>query len=168
MRKLISTSIIRNIVLTFCASISCFHSYAQKNIDFLISTSQDSASFKKYKGQPLDKTKNYWLRFELQNNEQFDQTYILYTAAKWGEAEITPTLVGKAFSGSLLPLKDRSYPRSITAFKIILEKHKTKTFLLRLKGNLSIYTPKIISLKINTLEGFEQQDRKKVLAQIVP
>lgn len=167
MRKLISTSIIRNIVLTFCASISCFHTYAQKNIDFLISTSQDSASFKKYEGQPFDKTINYWLRFELQNNEQFDQTYILYTAAKWGEAEITPTFVGKAFSGSLLPLKDRSYPRSITAFKIILEKHKTKTFLLRLKGNLSIYTPKVISLKINTLEGFEQQDKNRFWLQAI-
>ena len=167
MRKIISTSLIRNLIITFCLSISYGLSYAQKNIDFLISTSRDSASFKKYDGQILNKTQNYWLRFDLQNTEAYDQTYILYTSAKWGEAQIySPTYWGGA-SGSLFPLNERSYPRSVTAFKVILEKHKTQTFFLRLKGNLSIYTPKVIDLKINTLEDFEQQDKMRYWLQAI-
>ena len=68
-------------------------------------------------------------------------------------------------AGSLLQLDHRSYPSAITAFKIILEKNKTSTFYVRLKGSLSIYTPNVIDFKISTLEEFEQQDKKRFLLQ---
>lgn len=157
--------------LTLLLSMSWCVLFAQKNIVFQIASLPDTTFFKPYTTQKLDKHQNYWLKFSLENNEPFDQTYILYTPAKWGEAEIyTPPYWGGAeggVSGSLLPLSQRSYPRSITAFKIILEKKRTQTFILRLKGNLSIYTPKNIDLKINTLEDFEQQDKMRYWLQAI-
>lgn len=155
-------------------SISYVSSYAQKNIDFLIATSIDSSLktdmvFKKYTPALLNKTKIYWLKFDLQNTENFDQAYILYSLNKWGEAKIfskITLLFSKGLAtGSLLPLDQRSYPRSITAFKIILEKNKISTFYLRLKGSISIYTPNNIDFKISTLEEFEQQDKKRFWLQ---
>lgn len=155
-------------------SISYVATFAQKNINFLIATSPDSSLktemvFKKYDQSLLDKTKTYWLKFDLQNAENFDQTYILYSMNKWGSAKIfskNPLIFSKGIkAGSLLPLDQRSYPRSITAFKIILEKNKVSTFYLRLKGTLSIYTPNVIDFKISTLEDFEQQDKKRFWLQ---
>lgn len=70
-------------------------------------------------------------------------------------------------AGSLLQLDHRSYPSAITAFKIILEKNKTSTFYVRLKGSLSIYTPNVIDFKISTLEEFEQQDKKRFFTSIL-
>lgn len=157
--------------LTLLLSMSWCVLFAQKNIVFQIASLPDTAFFKPYSTQKLDKHQNYWLKFNLENNEPFDQTYILYTPAKWGKAELyTPPYWGGAgggASGSLLPLSQRSYPRSLTAFKIILEKKRTQTFILRLTGNLSIYTPKNIDLKINTLEDFEQQDKMRYWLQAI-
>lgn len=145
--------------------------FAQKNIVFQIANSPDTTSFKPYKAEKLNKYKNYWLKFSLENQESFDQTYILYTSAKWGEAQIYTSPYqesrGGEVSGSLLRLTERSYPRSVTAFKVILEKHKKYTFYLRLKGVLSIYTPANIDLKYNTLEGFEQQDKMRYWLQAI-
>lgn len=155
-------------------SIGYTTSFAQKNINFLMATSPDSSLksemvFKKYDQFLLDKTKTYWLKFELQNDEKFDQTYILYSLNKWGSAKIfneNMPLFNKGLeAGSLLPLDQRSYPRSITAFKIILEKNKSSSFYLQLKGTLSIYTPNVIEFKISTLEAFEQQDKKRLWLQ---
>ena len=140
----------------------------------LLATSPDSKLkpglvFKKYDQYLLDKTKTYWLKFDLQNAEKFDQTYILYSMNKWGSAKIfseNKLYFSKGITaGSLLRLDQRSYPRSITAFKVILEKNKASTFYLRLKGTLSIYTPNVIDFKINTLEEYEQQDKKRFWLQ---
>ena len=162
------------LLLTLLLSAGCTSSFAQKNIDFLIATSSDSSLktemvFKKYEPSSLDKTKVYWLKFDLQNTEKFDQTYILYSINKWGSAKIfnknTLIFPQEIMAGSLLPLDQRSYPSAITAFKIILEKNKVSTFYVRLKGSLSIYTPNVIDFKISTLEEFEQQDKKRFLLQ---
>lgn len=147
---------------------------AQKNINFLVATSPDSSIFKPYKPEKLNKIKDYWLKFDLQNPTQYDQTYILYTNSKWGEASLwrnnislndTREVIG--FAGSLLPLSKRSYPRSVTAFKVILEKHQTQHFLLKLKGQLSIYTPTGIELKVSTLEVFEEHDKMRYWLQAI-
>lgn len=164
----------RLLTIIVLLSITYGYSFAQKNINFLIATSPDSSLktemvFKKYDTSVLDKTKTYWLKFDLQNAENFDQTYILYSVNKWGSAKIfseNPLIFPKGITaGSLLPLDQRSYARSVTAFKIILGKNKTSTFYLRLKGTLSIYTPNIIDFKISTLEDFEQQDKKRFWLQ---
>ena len=81
------------LLLPLLLSAGCTSSFAQKNIDFLIATSSDSSLktemvFKKYEPSSLDKTKVYWLKFDLQNTEKFDQTYILYSVNKWGSAKI--------------------------------------------------------------------------------
>ena len=164
----------RFLLVIVLLSISYASSFAQKNINFLIATSPDSSLrnemvFKKYEPFSLDKTQIYWLKFDLQNTDKFDQTYILYSGNKWGSAKIfseNTLLFSKGLkAGSLLPLDQRSYQRSITAFKIILEKNKVSTFYLRLKGTLSIYTPNAIDFKISTLEEFEKQDKKRFWLQ---
>ena len=81
------------LLLTLLLSAGCTSSFAQKNIDFLIASSSDSSLktemvFKKYEPSLLDKTKIYWLKFDFQNTEKFDQTYILHSINKWGSAKI--------------------------------------------------------------------------------
>lgn len=140
------------------------YSFSQKNIDFQIASTNDSIfhseiTFSKFLPSTIEKNKYYWLKFDLENPSIHDQTFVLHTTNKWGEARLIVLKdSSNLISGSLLPLEKRSYKHSITALRFFLEKHKKQTYLLRLKGVVSIYTPKEIDLKISTLEEFQQHD----------
>lgn len=156
------------ILLTALLLVSYVFCFAQKNIDFQIAITQDSllsqsAAFSTSIPEEIEKTKFYWLKFDLDNLSAHDETYILFTTSKWGEAKLIDSamLSSGIVSGSLFPLEKRSFKHSLTSFRIILEKHKKQTFLLRLHGNLSIYTPKSIDLKISALEEFQQNDSRR-------
>lgn len=167
MNKIYFGNTYRKILLTALLLVSYVFCFAQKNIDFHIAVTQDSilsqsVVFSKSIPEEIEKTKFYWLKFDLENLSAHDETYILFTTSKWGEAKlIDSTKSSGIVSGSLCPLEKRSFKHSLTSFRVILEKHKKQTFLLRLHGNLSIYTPKGIGLKISTLEEFQQNDSRR-------
>lgn len=166
MKKLLQNVTIGRIVITTWLLVLCFDCMAQNKIDFVIATNEDSTSFKKYNGDPLNKEQYYWLKFEIPNPEVFDQTYIVYSSAKWGEALLFANNQVK-HAGSLLPLNERSYPRAVTAFKIVIEKNTIQTIYLRLQGKLSIYTPKLIDLRYSILESYEQNDKTRLWLQAI-
>lgn len=112
----------------------------------------------------------YWLRFKLSNPDGFDQTFVLYSTSKWGRAYLYAATPGPLIdsvlrSGGLLPLSERSFRRSATAFKVMLRAGQTLYFEMRLHGALSIYTPKKLDLQASTSEHYEEQDKRRFWLQ---
>lgn len=150
---------------------------AQQALPFEVATRNDSlhpqpSAFSRVHPQILEKHRYYWLRFKLSNHGAFDQSFVLHSSGKWGQAQLyapsgAPFIASGLRSGSLIPLVERSYQRSVTAFRIMLRAGQTVEFRMRLHGVLSIYTPKQLDLHFDTLEQFDEHDKHRLWLQAI-
>lgn len=116
---------------------------------------------------PAGKTA-HWVRVVLQNNSLQERTRFLY-AGDWSLLQLYTLKPDGSWeerqTGQLLPIPERDVPQSKPLVRVKVPAQSQLLLYLRLQGDIALYKPQQLSLRLQTPEQVVQANNRRLLVQ---
>lgn len=110
----------------------------------------------------------HWARVVLQNNSPQEQTRFLY-AGDWSRLQVYALnpdgSTEERQTGQLLPVPERDVPQSKPLVRVKVPAQSQVFLYLRLQGDIALYKPKQLNLRLQTPEQVMQVNNRRLLVQ---
>ncbi|OKL41724.1 sensor histidine kinase [Pontibacter flavimaris] len=110
----------------------------------------------------------HWVRVALQNNSHHEATRFLYSG-EWSRVQLYALSADGSFeerqTGQLLPIPERDVPQSKPLVLVRVPPQSQTMLYLRLQGDIDLYKPQHLSLRLQTPEQVVQVNNRRLLVQ---